>query len=155
MNKAAILILTVGILCVAGCENKTTVVNPRNGAPQVVENSPQLVAKSRPPISDIPVPVGFKLDMEHSRDMTAGSARWIDHTYKGKADRYAVREFYRRQMPVTNWSLVNMRTVNSEIILEFEKQTERCTITITKGSWLHPVYVHVHSVTAGRVVSKK
>ncbi len=155
MNKAAIIMITaVAVVYAAGCGSNTTVINTRDGAPKVVDDNPQLVAKNGP-ISDIPIPVGFKLDMKRSRDMTAGNARWVDHVYKGRGDRYAVRAFFRRQMPVTGWTLVTMSTVQNDIILVFEKSTERCTIRITKGSLFHPVYIYVQSVTAGRVESRK
>jgi hypothetical protein len=110
-----------------------------------------MVALSNPPIPDLPIPLGFDLDESHSRSFSAAGARYIDHVYKGREDRFAVARFYKRQMPVNRWTLVTDMYIQGDIMLDFEKESERCRVIVTKGSLWHPTYIKVQLWTSGRI----
>ncbi|MCK4601387.1 MAG: hypothetical protein KAU28_02905 [Phycisphaerae bacterium] len=145
------LVAAAMLVAAGGCNNDTRTIDASSGAPRQVEPFPELVARSRPPIPDLPMPIGFKLDEGKSRNFAAAGARYIDHIYKGKANKFAVARFYRRQMPTNRWTLVTDRFVQGDVILDFEKETERCYIVITKGSLFRPTRIKAQLWTSGRI----
>ncbi len=90
MNRTTWAVLTVCLLAVIGCNSgsdKPPVVGSELQAPK------GLIAQVQPPLPDLPVPVGFKLEEGKSRSFEAAGPRYIDHTYKGRADKFAVKRF--------------------------------------------------------------
>jgi hypothetical protein len=122
-----------------------------DGAYREVSAPVELVAKSRPPIPDVPVPIGFDLDENRSRNFAAAGLRTVDHLYKGNADKFAVARFYKRQMPISRWVLVTDRFAQGDIILDFEKETEHCSIMIDEGDMWNSVFLKVQVWTSGRI----
>ena len=136
-----------------GCNNTNT-VDASSGAPREVQPAYELVAQSRPTIADLPLPVGFDLDEGRSRSFSAAGARYVDHVYYGKDDKFALARFYKRQMPVNRWTLVTDMFVQGDIMLDFEKDTERCRVIITETNKVfHPMSVKVQLWTSGRIES--
>lgn len=93
---------------------------------------------ARPYEVDIPVPRGFSLVDHAGVDRATGSRRlYLRHVYEGQADKYSVREFYRKQMPLARWSQVSDGNVKGHIEMRFEKAVESCSISITDnvGFW--------------------
>ena len=82
---------------------------------------------------DIPLPIGFRLVDRASEDhRSAGFRRlYLRHEYAGKADKHAIRSFYREQMPLARWRLLSDANVKGDFSMRFEKGTESCTIQIT------------------------
>jgi len=146
-----VLVLLIGI-SQTGCNNKPEKVNTTSGAFQEVASPIELIARAYPWIPDVPVPIGFELDESRSRDFMAAGARYVDHLYKGRADKWAVARFYKRQMPIHRWTFVTDIFAQGDIRLDFEKETERCQIIISKGSWWHPTYIKVQLWTTGRII---
>jgi len=137
---------------IAGCNKEPQQIDVSSGAPRQIRPVSELVAGAAW-IADLPVPVGFKLDQGKSRNYSAGGFRFVDHTYKGKADKLAVKRFYERQMPISRWMLTMSMFVRGEIRLDFEKETERCLIVISDGSLFHPVRIQVRMYTSGQVAT--
>ena len=52
------------------------------------------------------------------------------HRYRGRADKCAVRGFYREQMPLVRWVPISDGNVHGRITMRFQRGTESCTITI-------------------------
>jgi hypothetical protein len=148
-RPAVYLIAALGLL-VAGCNGSNT-VESSGGAMREVSPPLELVAQARPPILDLPVPIGFELDEGRSRNFAAAGARYVDHLYKGGGDRFAVGRFYKRHMPISRWALVTDMFVQGDIVLDFEKETERCRIVASKGSLFHSTYIKVQLWTTGRI----
>lgn len=84
-----------------------------------------------PPLADVPVPVGFRLQERSCEDWSSGAIRYVRHRYLGKADKYAVRKFYREQMPLLRWSAVSEGQVSGRHTLRFKRPKESCTITVS------------------------
>jgi len=152
MNGRWILgLLAVTVSVFAGGCGKTQIVDRTSGAPRQVEPPAELLAQARPPIPDVPIPVGFKLDEGKSRNFEAAGARYVDHLYKGREDKFAVARFYKRQMPPRRWTWVTDMFVQGDIMLDFEKDTERCRVVVRKGSLFHSTYIQVQLWTSGRI----
>lgn len=142
-------IALVVLLTAAGCNNSPTTVDTSSGAPRQVPASTELVAMSQPYVPDLPVPVGFKIDEKKSRDYALAGARFVDHVYKGSGPKLAVKRFYEKQMGFNRWVLSTAMFVRGEVMLDFEKENERCRIIIADGSWFNPVYIKVQLWTSG------
>lgn len=122
MNKSILIILTVcfsltGMLGCASLSNK--------------DSSPQtLQAQSLLKFSDLPVPVGFKISAKDSYSFESSGMRVGLLRYKGKATTDQVVNFYKEQMPMYNWSLLNI-TEYGDCIMNFEREQESCIINIS------------------------
>jgi hypothetical protein len=91
----------------------------------------RLIASARPYEPDIPIPNGFKLLDDASEDRSTGVSRlYLRHLYTGRADKYAVRSFYREQMPLARWTMVSAGNVRGVCNLRFEKGDESCDVEI-------------------------
>lgn len=120
IDRLSLIILVAG-MPLAGCAEK-------NG------QEVRLIAASRTYEADIPIPAGFTLVDEASEDRSTGMARlYLRHLYRGKADKHAVRAFYREQMPRVRWSKVSDGNIRGRITMRFEKGAESCTVEITDG----------------------
>lgn len=89
-----------------------------------------LTASPTPIERDVPVPTGFLLVDRASEDWSNESARYLRHEYRGRADKRAVREFYRRQMPLVRWTLLDDSNVHGSIVMRFQRGTESCRVQI-------------------------
>ncbi len=102
------------------------------------------VPQVAPPLNDVPVPVGFSMDYDSSWDRSDGGLRWANHRYSGKGPLTPLANFYEKQMPQTRWALVTKGFAEGRATLDFEKDQERCRITISQGnSLLNTVQIHV------------
>jgi len=136
----------------AGCNGSSGSGGVSTGGASTVGPVPELVAMRRPPIDDLPVPIGFYLDEDKSRNFSAAGARYIDHSFKGRADKFAVGRFYKQQMPISRWTLVTDMFVQGDIVLDFEKDTERCRISVSDGGMFGSTRVKIAVWTSGRIV---
>lgn len=104
-----------------------------------------------PPIRDLPIPLGFLMDEGRSRNFRGGFARYVDHVYHGKADKFAVSRFYMRQMPIQRWVLVTDMFVQGELMLDFIKESESCRVIVTDGKWSESATIKVTLWTSGQI----
>jgi hypothetical protein len=110
----------------------------------------ELVASAHPPITDIPVPVGFEIDDGHSRNFPAGSARFIDHVYNGDAEKWALNDFYKKMLPLKGWTQPTQMFRQGEIIMDCQKDGENCHLVIRGGSLFSSSQVKVQVWPSGR-----
>lgn len=90
---------------------------------------PQAITK----FSDVPVPAGFKLIPANTYCFEASGLRMGLLKYEGKADVEAVVNFYKEQMPMSNWRLLNV-VEYGERLLNFDREQETCIVTLlSKG----------------------
>ena len=99
-------------------------------APAPVRPAGPLEACPTPYERDLPLPVGFELAERSSEDFLTGPLRYLRHTYLGRADKRAVRDFYRRQMPLVRWTPLSDSMVAGCYTMRFERGTETCLVTI-------------------------
>lgn len=147
---------TAGLLCVClaalgGCAKEQT-IDASSGAPREVDAAGgELVGQSRPPVLDVPVPVGFTLDEGQSRNYNLAGARLVDHVYRGGADKFAVKRFYERQMPTYRWTMVTAVFAQGDMTLDFERDCDRCRIAISTGGLFQRTTIRVYLQTTGRI----
>ncbi len=90
------------------------------------------LVRGRPFEPDIPVPAHFVMVEESSEDRSTGTRRlYLRHEYEGDGDKYAVRGFYREQMPLARWSKAGDGNIKGEFNMRFEKGDESCTVLIS------------------------
>jgi hypothetical protein len=92
-------------------------------APQALE--PQMMIK----LNDIPVPSGFKFLQKHSYYFQTGEVRVAVLKYSGRPDAERAFTFYKEQMPIFNWNLLNTVEFGKRM-LNFDRENETCIITI-------------------------
>ncbi len=130
------LCVCVAAMAIGGCNNK-----PKAATDAGVQDADELASEPRPTITDVPMPAGFELDTGKSRSIVGGNTRLVDHVYKGNGDQGAIVRFFKKQMPAQRWSLTSSQQLPSskgELIMNFVKDNERCTITIRgRNSLLH------------------
>ena len=113
------LILIVFVFGLSGC------VSVQKGPISLQSLEPSAALR----FSDIPVPSGFKILPKESFILESGGVRAGILKYTGKADAQSVVLFYRNQMPVYNWALLNVLEYGDRM-LNFERENESCVITI-------------------------
>jgi len=124
-----ILIFAFCVLNFLGC----TMVSRKGkaGAPGMLE--PQAVFR----FADIPVPVGFKLLSKDTYAFEGAGVRVGLLQYKGKADPGRAINFYKEQMPMYNWRLLNVIEYG-ERLMNFDREDEICNIKlIPRGRTLY------------------
>lgn len=89
-----------------------------------------LQASTTPYERDLPLPAGFELQEQSSEDFLTGPLRYLRHLYTGRADKSAVRKFYRHQMPLVRWTPVSDNLASGRYTMRFERGTETCLVTI-------------------------
>ena len=123
MNRGVVVLVVMALaMIVAGCEQI-------GGARQET----QLVVAREPIVTDIPVPEGFKMDLQRSfyYAPTAGSPRVGKLTYTGRAQTPELITFFRENMPVSGWAMKNEAGTFGSYVLYFEKGTETAQVSVT------------------------
>jgi len=79
--------------------------------------------------NDVPVPAGFKFLPEESYTFQSGGVRVGVLKYHGKSDIEQVVAFYKDQMPLYNWNLVNAIEYGQRL-LNFDREQESCIVDL-------------------------
>ena len=108
----------------------------------------ELAPSAQPYELDIPLPQGFALVDRSSESWSSGAIRYLRHRYVGRADKYAIRKFYRQQMPLVRWTALAESQVRGRYTLRFERAEESCTIVVA-DSGLRPFQRAVVDVIIG------
>lgn len=82
---------------------------------------------------DVPVPVGFKLLANDSFAFESSGVRIGVLKYQGKANPDQVVAFYKEQMPMYNWNLLNIIEYGNRM-LNFDRDTETCIVNLLPKS---------------------
>jgi len=124
--KRAVLVL--GITCflltgIIGCASLSSKSTPQSLQVQAMLKFP-----------DLPIPAGFKFLAKDSYSFENSGIRAGLLRYQGKATLDQVVNFYKEQMPMYNWTLLNI-TEYGDCIMNFEQEQESCIVSIMpKGS---------------------
>ena len=117
------LLITVLMGCTTITENKAPASSPDSLSPQTLLK-----------FSDIPVPVGLKSLPEQSYSFESSGVRVGVLKYQGKNIPDQIVNFYKEQMPMYNWNLVNIVEYGQRL-MNFERENETCIITLQPMSW--------------------
>jgi len=121
-NLPLLIILSFCAFAFYGC----AVVSKSNSASK---DSNLLEPQSTLKFNDIPAPAGFKFLSEESYSFESAGVRVGVLKYRGKADIEQVVVFYKDQMPLYNWNLLN--TVEyGERLLNFDRDQETCIVSL-------------------------
>ena len=112
----------LGLLLVAGCATAGAT------SQQALPLAP-LQAAATLKFSDVPVPVGFDVIENESFAFQNELARVGLLKYAGRPAIDRVVQFYREQMPLYNWGLLNVLEYEARI-LNFEKPDQTCIVTV-------------------------
>ena len=104
--------------------------------------------------SDIPTPAGFKLVEEDSYIFEASGLRVFFLKYTGKAEIDKVVNFYREQMSMYDWHLLNV-VEYGERMLNFDRPKETCIVRILPEGRNVIVTISVGPKTASSISGKK
>ena len=144
ISKGLLMTVLVAALVTTGCQNTVGVRRIDTGGSAREQLVPtELVSQARTPISDIPVPLRFELDLEKSRSCATGGTRVVDHRYSGGEDKWAVGRFYKRQMGNHGWTAMSDQMILGRISLRYVKGNERCVVEINDGGWASGTQVNV------------
>jgi hypothetical protein len=101
------------------------------GCASMMQGNPDktLEAASTLRFSDIPVPAGFNLIAQQSYSFENAGVRVALLKYKGRGTLDQVLNFYKEQMPLSKWNLLNISEFGQRM-LNFERETETCIITM-------------------------
>ncbi len=80
-------------------------------------------------VSDVPVPSGFKLISQESYSFEAAGVRVSLLKYQGRANIDQVVSFYREQMSMYNWNLLNVVEYGQRL-LNFDREAETCIVSL-------------------------
>lgn len=125
-NKTTGVLIAGLSLCAvlaAGCATDNY-GSTRGSDTQLVE--PQNIFK----FNDVPVPAGFKLIPKDSYSFESSGVRVAVLRYRGKGDRELINSFFKEQMAIYKWNLLNM-VEYGDTIMNFDKENETCIITLS------------------------
>ena len=143
--RILMMLATAAMIAVAGCNGSDAELESSSGV--------MLVSDQTQRIPDVPIPLDFDLVEERSRHFAAGDTRFIDHLYRGYADKFVTASFYRQRMRDVRWKLVTDRFVQGTVILAFRKGAEECAISISgDGNFLSPTKLMIQVMPAGNQV---
>jgi hypothetical protein len=116
------VIFFICVLLLAGCAGLSEKESQTKTAALI---EPQTITK----LNDVPVPVGFKLIAESSYFFETQGIRIGLLKYEGKNDPDVVVNFYKEQMPMYNWRLLNL-VEYGERLMNFDREQESCIISL-------------------------
>lgn len=124
-SRLFLLVLSV-VFILYGCTTMSAADKQANAEPL----EPQAILK----FQDVPIPVGFNLSSRDSYRFENAGIRVGALKYHGKSSLDRVINFYKEQMALYNWSLLNVSEFG-ETLLNFERDTETCIISVSaKGN---------------------
>ena len=129
---ARFLSVIVVLLMFSGCATtkSTTVTETEEGG---VYTSSALPVSGKLRFSDLPVPAGFKLLEDSSFVFETEDTRVALLKYSGRANQQDLLDFYKEQMLLYNWELLNIVEYEKSI-LNFQRSRQSCIITLeSKG----------------------
>ena len=112
---------------------------------------PQAILK----FSDLPIPTGLKPLPQTSYSFENAGIRVAVLKYQGRANIDQVINFYKEQMPMYNWNLINIIEYGQRL-LNFERENETCIITMqVAGFWNEDTLVTISLGPKSQNIAKK
>jgi len=111
------------VLAISGCA--TTSTSSSSG----YSSSSSVGMSSILKFDDVPVPAGFKIIDNESFAFQNNNMRVGLLRYAGSPDANKVVQFYKEQMPMYNWDLINVIEYGQRV-MNFERSDQTCIVTI-------------------------
>ncbi|MDD2680131.1 MAG: hypothetical protein PHO03_04990 [Candidatus Omnitrophica bacterium] len=122
--KKRLLLLGPAVFLLAGILGCASLSDKKQGS-----TAQSLQAQSILKFGDLPVPAGFKIQAKDSYSFESSGIRVGLLRYQGKASLDQVVNFYKEQMPMYSWTLLNL-TEYGDCIMNFEREAESCIVYI-------------------------
>ncbi len=122
MHYRLVFCLALSVLMLFGCAGMSKQDKDPEGSGLL---EPQATLK----FADIPVPKGFQLVSQDSYAFENSGIRVGVLKYRGTADPEMVENFYKQQMIIYNWNLVNIIEYGQRL-MNFERESETCNINL-------------------------
>ncbi len=119
-----LLLLSFCSACLLGCGT----LFKKGSLPKSDVLEPSIMTR----FNDVPIPSGFKLLPKESYAFENAGTRMGVLKYAGKANIDQVVNFFKQQMPMYNWHLLNIIEYNQRL-LNFDRDNETCIINIATG----------------------
>ena len=130
MRKLTSVFLILSVL-LSGCASMKGMFKGRSSTAGVSQ-PPEVSAILK--FDDIPVPDGFKFIASESCAFQTQDIRVGLLKYEGRSDPDMIVQFYKEQMPLYNWKVVNIIEYGKRL-LNFEKDGQSAVVTIeSRGS---------------------
>jgi hypothetical protein len=123
ITRLSILTILSMAVLVCGCETLSS-----NNSSQNI-NTALLEPAMNPKIPDIPIPAGLKPAYKESYFFENAGMRVGVLKYKGKANPDFIVNFFKEQLSMNNWTLLNVIEYNNRL-LNFEREKETCIINV-------------------------
>jgi hypothetical protein len=123
--RRALVFITIGLL-LTGCATMSKVFK---GKGKTSVSSKELEVATILKFDDVPVPDGFSFIASESFAFQTQQLRVGLLKYEGRANPDEVVQFYKEQMPLYNWRIVNIIEYEKRL-LSFEKNGQSCIVTI-------------------------
>lgn len=120
-SLCSVLLLSFLILLFSGCESLMKKSKP----PKNDFLEPSIMTR----FNDIPIPSGFKVLTKESYSFESSGVRVGVLKYQGKANIEQVMNFYKEQMAMYNWHLLNVIEYH-ERTMNFDRDNEICTVSL-------------------------
>lgn len=129
MKNSFFSLLLLGLLC--GCVTTTGRDTPSSATETKDSPTPAALtaATDASRFDDVPVPAGFNLLQDRSFVFQTEGTRVALLKYAGRAKLPELVNFYKEQMPLYNWELLNIVEYEKSI-LNFERDKQGCLINI-------------------------
>jgi hypothetical protein len=121
MKRFFLFVFLITLLFLQGCSSLPKGENL--SSPKILEPSTNIK------FADIPIPSGFKPLLHDSYSFQTSNVRVAVLKYSGRPDAERVFLFFKEQMPLYGWNLLNTIEYGRRL-LNFEKENESCIITI-------------------------
>jgi len=141
---AAMTVAATGFL--AGCGGPETT----QPFPRVAQG--EVVLRQNVQFEDVPVPRNFRLDRTRSHSFESSRFREGEFRYEGPESVVNAVAFYRGEMELDGWRLVDETIRSGRATLVFAKGAERAEVFLEEKPYLTQLEIRVGPVNAGPVL---
>ncbi len=132
MKRMMVLAVVCSVMLMGGCATWNRGGVSKTSSKDYGESAAGLALSESLKFDDVPVPAGFRLKVKDSFAFQNNTLRVGVLTYVGKAEPQGIINFYKEQMPLYNWRLLNLIEYETAQIL-FDKTDETCVIILVPG----------------------
>lgn len=132
------------LILIAACYLQTTILLgcAMLSKKDITTSTPMLEPSVMLKFADIPVPKGFKFLPADSYAFQSGNVRVGVLVYSGRATADQLIVFYRDQMPIYNWNLLNIIEYGKRM-LNFDRENESCVVSIEPKTFKTKVVISI------------